>query len=419
MGVASRREEPPSVTKSVSKKPSTAEEDDWMKNPLPLEFEYIKSVQQDSAASASLSPTRFIWEDPSQIPRRDWLYGWHLMRGILSLTVAPGGVGKSSLMVVQALELASGKELLGHRVSGQRRVWLINLEDDRNELRRRVSAAIKHHGLNPVDIGDRLYVDSGLEQELLLASERRDDLFLNEEVFQRLEEEIRREKIDVVIIDPFVSAHQVNEADNGKIDRIAKRLARLALHTNCALELVHHTRKLNGMDVTSEASRGASSLLAATRSSRTIQKISEKERREWGVVDDRGTYFFIQRDKANLAHAGSRETYRTVSLDLGQGDEIAVVERFEPPDAFDGISVDDLLRVQRAIDGKQCRFSDQADDWVGNTVAKVLGLDARKEQARIKKMIRAWINARALVKTRVKINSRDTPIVEVGELAGE
>ena len=77
------------------------------------------------------------------------------------------------------------------------------------------------------------------------------------------------------------------------------------------------------------------------------------------------------------------------------------------------------MRVQRAIDGKQCRFSDQADDWVGNTVAKVLGLDARKEQARIKKMIRAWINARALVKTMVKINSRYTPIVEVGELSGE
>lgn len=385
-----------------------------MNAPFPLKIDEIESPYRNPAAGAPLSPTRFKWKDPDQIPPRDWLYGRHLMRGIVSLTVAPGGVGKSSLMVVQALELASGKELLGHWVSGPKCVWLLNLEDDRDELRRRVSAAMTHHGLDPSAIGDRLFLDSGLDQELLLASDKRDDLFLNEAVFRRLEEVIRAEEIDVIIIDPFVSAHQVNEADNGKIDRIAKRLARLGKDSNCSIELVHHTRKLNGMDVTSEASRGASSLLAAARSSRTIQKVSEKDRREWGVADDNGTYFFVQRDKANLAHSGGREVYRTVSVALSQGDDVAVVERFCPPDAFEGITVDDLLRVQRAIDGRECRFSDQAGGWVENTIAAVLGFDARKDKARIKKMLLDWISTGALLKTSAAIDGRERPVVIVG-----
>ncbi|WP_342070154.1 AAA family ATPase [Yoonia algicola] len=234
------------------------------------------------ANDCSLCPTPFTWQEPDTIPTRQWLYGRHLMRGIVSLTVAPGGVGKSSLVILQALELVTGRELLGHGIGASVRVWVINLEDDRDELTRRLVAAMKYYGLDSKDIGDRLYLDSGLDQPLMLARESRDDLLLNEAIFQRMEEVIRREQIDVVIIDPFVSAHQVNEADNGKIDRVAKRLSRLSMDCNCAIELVHHTRKLNGMAASSEASRGASSLLAAARSSRALQKASEKERREWG-----------------------------------------------------------------------------------------------------------------------------------------
>ena len=44
-----------------------------------------------------IKATPFRWRDPKTIPPREWVYGWHYVRRFLSTTVAPGGVGKSSL----------------------------------------------------------------------------------------------------------------------------------------------------------------------------------------------------------------------------------------------------------------------------------------------------------------------------------
>lgn len=98
---------------------------------------------------------------------------------------------------------------------------------------------------------------------------------------------------------------------------------------------------------------------------------------------------------------------------------MAVVERFEPPDVFDGVSLAHLLQAQHAIDGKEFRYSCQSERWVGNVVAPILGLDSKKNKARIKKMVDTWISNGALLKTTTRINSRETPIVVVGEWANE
>ena len=62
---------------------------------------------------ASTTATPFTWLDPAKIPPREWLYGEHYVRRYLSATLATGGVGKSSLSVVEALAMVSGKPLLG------------------------------------------------------------------------------------------------------------------------------------------------------------------------------------------------------------------------------------------------------------------------------------------------------------------
>lgn len=54
----------------------------------------------------------FIWRDPATIPRRQWPYGRHHIRKFVSATFAPGGVGKSSLVMGEAQAMASGKPLL-------------------------------------------------------------------------------------------------------------------------------------------------------------------------------------------------------------------------------------------------------------------------------------------------------------------
>ena len=365
--------------------------------------------------------TPFVPRDPAGIPPRAWLYGRHLIRRNVSVTVAPGGVGKSSLTIIQALELFTGRQFLGDCSAGPLRVWLFNLEDERSELDRRIAAAMKHYAIEPQDIGGRLFVDTGREQQLILANQIRDEVQIDKRLIENLKLQLTVNNIDVLIVDPFVSSHRVNEMDNGKIDYVTKEWMRLAEHCGCAVELVHHTRKLNGAEATSDASRGASSLINAARSARVLQRLPDDELREAGVAGDGCTYFSVKRDKANLAGSGEKETFRTVSVDLGQGDQVGVVEVWKKPDLFQGISLRDLLKVQKAIDGRDCRYSDQAGkQWIGIVIAETLSLKLPKDKQRIKRIIEVWLQSGALEKVSKKLdNGKNGPVLEVGEWASK
>lgn len=376
-------------------------------------------------------PTLFQWRDPRSIPTRPWLYGRHLIRGQVSVTVAPGGIGKSSLTICEALAMASGRALLNEWVAGKLNVWIFNLEDPRDELDRRIIGGMIHYGLTPEDVVGRLYVDTGRERELCTAMQTRNGVEIVRPEIEALERQIRKRKIDALVVDPFVSSHRVPENDNGAIDLVAKEWARLASRCNCAIELVHHTRKLNGEEGTTESGRGATALLAAARSGRVLNRMSDDEKAAAGIANDPATYFSITRDKSNLAPAGKREWRRMASVDLGNGvdlepsDSVGVVVAWEWPDAFDGVTVRDLLEVQRAVDsacrdGKPPRFSDQASDWVGVIIAEIIGLDAKDDRTRIKKLLAEWLKNKALMKVEhedAKRNKR--PCVEVGEWATE
>jgi RecA-family ATPase len=191
-------------------------------------------------------PTPFVWQDPATLPRRPWLYGRHLLRRQVSVTVAPGGVGKSSLTICEGLAMASGRDLMGEWIADDLSVWIFNLEDPRDELQLRITAAMQHHKVAPEEIEGRLYVDTGRERELCTAVAGRDGTKIVKPVMDALAEEIISRNIDVLVIDPFVSSHRAGENDNNAIDMIAKEWARLADRCNCAIELVHHTRKTNG-----------------------------------------------------------------------------------------------------------------------------------------------------------------------------
>ncbi|WP_170787712.1 AAA family ATPase [Ruegeria lacuscaerulensis] len=362
-------------------------------------------------------PTEFVWRDPSTIPPRPWLYGQHLIRKQISVTVAPGGVGKSSLTICEGLAMASGRDLLGDWTASDLNVWIYNLEDTRDEMNRRIIAAMQHHNVASEEISGRLFVDTGRERELSTAIQTREGVQIVKPEMEALAQEIEAREIDVLIIDPFVSSHQVGENDNGAIDLVAKEWARLADRCNCAIELVHHTRKTNGEEATTESGRGATALLAAARSGRVLNKMTESMKAEAGVKEDPSTYFAVTRDKANLAPTAGRVWRRLASVHLSNGDSVGEVWNW--PGTFDGISLADLLAVQKALDGKGLRYSDQArEDWAGLTIAEVLALDACSDRIRIKKMIEAWLKSGALKKVKLLDAKRmERPCLEVGEWA--
>lgn len=380
----------------------------------------------DASAAPPLNPTAFVWRDPASIPPRPWVYGRHMIRKQVSVTVAPGGVGKSSLTILEAICLASGRQLLGEWVPTEGlRAWVYNLEDPRDEMDRRVIAAMMHHHVKPEEVEDRLFLDTGRERPLCTAMDIRGETMIVKPEIEALEAAIKARGIDVLIVDPFVSSHRVSENASGAIDLVAKEWARLADRCNCAIELVHHTRKTGGQEATTEDGRGSSALLGAARSGRVLNKMSDEMKEQAGIKDEKGTIFGIDRDKANLAPAGARQWVRMVSVDLGQGDQVGVPEVWEWPDAMAGFTSKDLLAVQNEID-KRCvagnppRFSDQTGDWAGHIVAEFLDMDAVDDKRRIKKILSDWIKSGALKKGEfIDARREKRPTVEVGEWAVE
>ncbi|SEP82746.1 hypothetical protein SAMN05428995_101924 [Loktanella sp. DSM 29012] len=319
--------------------------------------------------------------------------------------------------------MVTGRDLLGDNVhDGPKSVWLFNLEDPLDELERRIAAAMQLHGILGSELGTRLHIDSGRDRPLCTAIQTRNGAQIIEPVFEDLARQIRGRKIDVLVVDPFVSSHRVSENDNGAIDLVAKKWAKLADECNCAIELIHHTRKTNGEEATTEAARGASALLSVARSGRVLNRMTSYERESAGIpVDDLSTYFAVTRDKANLAPAGLRQWRHMASVHLANGDDVGVAEAWKWPDTFDGLTVKDLLSVQNAIDGKLPRYSHQAGgDWVGVIVADVLGLHAITDRKRIKKIIETWIQTGALVKVMCDDKKRmKRPCLKVGDWAAE
>jgi len=369
--------------------------------------------------------TRYRWRDPSTIPERQWLYGRQMLRGSLSVVVAPGGTGKTALMTGIALCLVTGREMLGKRVwGGPAKCWLWNLEDGGDELARGIQAAAMHWSIGEEDLGGRLFVDSGLDGAgLCIAYGERDGFKINAPVVDALTEELKRRKIDALIVDPFVSSHTVSENDNGAIDAVAKLWARVAAETDCSIVLVHHSRKLAGAEVTAESARGAISLIAAARSVVVLNRMSEADASRYGFSDsERRRFFSAMDDKNNRAPQGKGDWFELQSVLLGNGtnggDSLPVVVPWMPPDPFEGVGACDLHEVQTRISANRYWQSDQAGGWAGEVVADVLGLDVTKpaDKGRIKSMLATWTDNGALrvEKYADKGKGRERPCYVVG-----
>jgi hypothetical protein len=70
------------------------------------------------AAPGAWKPKPWTWHEPETIARLDCLFGDHYWRGEVVSTVAPGGVGKSLLSIVEALAMITGRPLLGEATRG-------------------------------------------------------------------------------------------------------------------------------------------------------------------------------------------------------------------------------------------------------------------------------------------------------------
>jgi hypothetical protein len=106
-------------------------------------------------------PAPFVWHDPAELHRRDWLFSRHYQRRYVSATIGRRGGGKTTRAVIEILSMTTGRDLLktGQETGPPLRGWYIG-EDTRDEIEMRFIAACMHHGIKPEEIGDRLFFNS-------------------------------------------------------------------------------------------------------------------------------------------------------------------------------------------------------------------------------------------------------------------
>jgi len=156
---------------------------------------------------------------------------------------------KSWLALEMALSVASGRPCLGSfepRQTGP--VLLYAAEDSPRQVRRRLEGLAQ---VRRVDFG-------ALGVHLILEPALRLDL---PEDLQRLDDAVVSHTPRLLILDPFVRLHRIDENSAAEVSALLADLRSLQRRRQVAIVLVHHTRKSNG-EAAGPALRGSGDLHA-------------------------------------------------------------------------------------------------------------------------------------------------------------
>jgi hypothetical protein len=135
-------------------------------------------------------------------------------------------------------------------------------------------------------------------------------------------------------------------------------------------------------------------------------RLTKEDGDKYGIEEDeRWRYVVVSDDKHNRTPAEKGTWFHRNSMELGngslehRGDSVAALEPWSPPTSQMRQPTNwDIFEIQRLVDASTCRYSDQADDWVGYTIAEVLKLDPKNgvDKRRIKNFQRDLIFSKCL-----------------------
>lgn len=313
---------------------------------------------------------------PGEIKPRGWLLGYRYLPGYVTLTIAPGGVGKSLFTILEAVSVASGRMLTGDKVHGDGgTVWLYNTEDPFDELERRFLAVMKYYGIEGMK---DIYYSSAYKTPMTIASyDVNKRIVVNEKLIQALIAEIKRRNIKLFIVDPLIECHDLAENDNPGMNKVIQAFRRIAFETQCAVSLVHHSSKGDKDSRGNvDKSRGASSITSAARIAHTLYPMSLKEAKEYGLSEiDASWYVRLDDAKSNLGPPiGSKgqKWFKKVSVVLSAytvtGAETADMGVVAESTGT-MVLMDDMVRVVA---------DDEVDNMITDSVMELVGVNENK-----------------------------------------
>jgi hypothetical protein len=351
-----------------------------------LEWSLDLTLEWPGSRPPPLTTAAYLLPDPGSIPQRQWLYGYHYMRGIVTATVAPGGFGKTTLSLYEILTMVTKLGL---------RVWYVSGEDDRVEIDRRIAAHVQKYELEREQFGNRLFIDDKMTFPLKIAKTTRNGIVFDDAALALFERTIQELAVDVVILDPFISFHLLPENDTTSMDTLLKLLSQIATRRNCCIELSHHVRKpgFGQVELTVYDARGAAAIVNAVRSCRVLNQMSLVESQQMGTIkpEERSSYIRIDSGKRNMAPPEAARWKHIVSIDIANGDRVQAIEDFEfrPVRA----TSDDEVWVVNTLRERRYRTDTRSPDWFGVRVAAYFnrGSQSPGDRKWIRQQIDLWL----------------------------
>lgn len=324
------------------------------------------------ADAAPPAPQGDIWiddgDDLEDIPLRPWLVPGLILRGAVTLLSGQGAGGKSSFIVALTTSMSAGVQY-GKITPTKAMVGInYNVEDDRDEQRRRYAAFLQ---------GSQHIEKDALKRVLRVGPEGIGTLFTRDpdtgevkptKAMEKLRKLVEERGVEYLAVDPLAELHNAEENDNTAMRSILAAFRTFAQETGCGVVVLHHDRKGVGLAGDVDRMRGASALQGAARIVLTLTRMTEDEANALQVPpQDRASYIRIDNAKANYTPLGEVMWYKLTGQTISNGESVAACLPWTPPDILASLThmmKIEILRQMLEAGPEKCRAHHHSQDYV-------------------------------------------------------
>ena len=340
---------------------------------------------------------RYRFRDAHTLPQRRWLVRGLILRGQVTAVLAAGGAGKSIFGLAVALHMAAGRPYGLFRPREKYRVAILTVEEDEEELDRRLHALQKQFDFTNEDAARLLIIN--IDDPPILASADRKGIMRGTDKLEKLEQELAAHGTDCMILDPFIELWSGAENDNSQVKAAAGFIRRMARRLDAGCILMHHIRKGAMTPGDIDAGRGGSAFGGLVRLAFTLSPMTKEMAEALGVENPKGI-IRIDYAKGNyLADPGEANWYRFKSIDLenesfgnSESDTVGILVPWVAPGLFEHVTYPQIDAALDAIgagfeDGERYTFAPQSKErYVALPIAEALDVAAEKAE----RVMKVW-----------------------------
>ena len=193
------------------------------------------------------------------------------------------------------------------------------------------------YDLDYEEVRQNLILISGDDVDLRLVHAEGRTPIRNDAVYQQLVELASDPEVGLVVLDPLVDVHNVDEGDNVHMNFVMRVLQRLSKEANVATLILHHTTKggstrqeerVGNMEI----ARGASGIVYKARIAFTLMNATQKDCEDYGLQDkERNTWVRMDDAKSQfvLASPEAYAWFRKEGVKIPSGDIVGVLRATE------------------------------------------------------------------------------------------